>query len=134
MSYICLVHGKKTKHERSALDIAFHKVHVPIEKTVSMLSLTLNQLITLFTDNTWQVYTFDMKCIGCGSKNSDFVQVYSTLHVVWLSAMFEVISIPQLFAPMKEVVAEEVKFLKVDNDAKVKSSGRVIKRHCVLFH
>lgn len=33
MSYICLVHGRKTKHERITLDIAFHKVHVPIEKT-----------------------------------------------------------------------------------------------------
>ena len=87
MSY----HGKKTKHERSTLNIAFHKLHVPIEKTVSMLSLILPQLITLFTDNTWQIYTFDMNCNGHGSKNSKFVQMQSTLHIVmWLSAMFEV--------------------------------------------
>jgi hypothetical protein len=76
-----------------------------------MLSLTLPQLITLFTDNTWQIYTFDMNCNGRGSKNSKFVQVQSTLHIVtWLSAMCEVIP-PQLFAPMKEIVTEEGKFL-----------------------
>ena len=110
MSY----HGKKTKHERSTLNIAFHKVRIPIEKAVSM-SLTLPQLITLFTDNTWQMYTFDMNCNGHGSKNSKFVQVQSTLHIVmWLSTMFEVNSpTPQVFAPVKEVVTEEGKFLKL---------------------
>jgi hypothetical protein len=81
---------QKTKHESSTIDIAFHQVHVPIEKTVSMLSLTLPQLITLFTD-TWQIYYFDMNCNGCGYKNSKFIQVQSTLHIImWLSLMFEV--------------------------------------------
>jgi hypothetical protein len=107
MSY----HGKKTKHERSTLDIAFYKVCVPFEKTVSMLSLTLPQLITLFTGNTWQIYTFVyVNCNGRGSKTSIFVQVQSTLHIVMWSAMFEVNSAPQLFAPIKEIVTEEGKF------------------------
>jgi hypothetical protein len=98
--------AKKTKHERSTLDIAFHKVHVPIEKTVSMLSLTLPQLITLFID-IWQIDTFDMNCNAHGSKNSKFVQVQSTLHIVmWLSVMCEVSSpLPQF-----KIIQSQVKW------------------------
>jgi hypothetical protein len=99
--------AKKPNMRESLFDIAFHKVHAPIEKTVSMLSLTLPQLITLFTD-TWQIYTFDMNCNGRGSKNSKFVQVQSTLHIVmWLSVMFKFNSPrPQLFAAIREIVTE----------------------------
>lgn len=66
--------AEKPNMKESLSTLRFTKFMYQLRK-LSMLSLTLTQLITLFTDNTWQVYTFDMNCIGCGSKTSKFAQV-----------------------------------------------------------